>query len=138
MKVLITGDRNWDDIELIAREFESLPQTMKVVHGCCRGAAQIAGLVAQELGMRVLEYPADWSKGRGAGYARNQHMLDREHTKYDPIVLCIAFHDNIESSRETRDMIDRAGRCGIPVKLIKHQTREVTDTHAQCHRHVSV
>jgi hypothetical protein len=84
-----------------------------IVHGAARGADTIAGETARILGMPVEAYPADWNKhGRSAGPIRNRKMLD---TKPD---LVIAFHEDIESSKGTKDCVNEALRRGIQVEVI--------------------
>jgi hypothetical protein len=62
--------------------------------------------------MGVAVFPADWeTHGRAAGPIRNQAMLD-EGKPY----LVIAFWDG--KSKGTLDMISRATRAGVPVKIV--------------------
>lgn len=115
MIILICGSRDWSDKSLILSTIVSLRPT-KIIHGACRGADIIAGEVAKELGISVQEFPADWNRyGRSAGPRRNQQMLDEG--KPD---MVIAFHDNIESSKGTKDMISRTKNSGIEFKVIGH------------------
>jgi len=119
MKVLVTGDREWTDIKTVIDTLEQLPAGTILIHGACRGADNICAAVAEALGFVVRPYPADWDKYRkGAGPIRNQQMLTEEHRADEPIDLCLAFHNNIESSRGTRDMIGRATKAKITVRLI--------------------
>lgn len=118
MAVLVCGDRNWTARLAIYRELDYLKihsaNLIKVVHGGCRGADLLAKSVAEELGMAVKEYIADWEKhGRAAGPIRNEKMLDEERPD-----LVLAFHSDIGHSLGTMDMIKRANLEGIPVKLI--------------------
>lgn len=109
MIVLITGSRYWKNIESIANELEKLPEDTIIVHGNAKGADTIAGVVAKELGFSVKEYPADWSThGKAAGAIRNRQMFDQE--KIDKI---IAFHEDINSSKGTKDMINYARAKGF-------------------------
>lgn len=119
MKVLVTGDREWSDIKTVIDTLEQLPAGTILVHGACRGADNICAAVAEALGFVVRPYPADWDRyHKGAGPVRNQQMLTEEHRADEPIDLCLAFHNNIESSRGTRDMIRRAEKAKITVRLI--------------------
>lgn len=119
MKVLVTGSRGWDDIKTVADALEQLPSGTILVHGACRGADIICAAVAETLGFTIRVYPADWDRFRkGAGPIRNQQMLDCEHRPDEQIDLCFAFHNNIEASSGTRDMMKRAAKAGIPVRLI--------------------
>lgn len=122
MKVLVTGDRDWEDIALVAEKLEKLPSGTIIVNGACRGADNICAAIAESLGFVLKTYPADWTKyGRGAGPIRNQMMIDKEHRSDEPINLCLAFHDNIKASKGTRDMVTRAEKAKIPTTLIRHE-----------------
>lgn len=120
MKVLITGDRNWNERELIRQELDLLPRDTVIIHGDCRGADSLAGYVAYRLGFRdIRPYPARWYDVEGnfrkwAGPERNQEILD---TNPD-IELVLAFHHNIQDSKGTKDMINRAKKANVEVKLI--------------------
>lgn len=117
MKVLICGDRNWDNREKVRARLERLLDEVEgfitVIEGEARGADTIAKEEAEKLGIRVKPMPALWSiYGRGAGPIRNQAMLDQ-----DP-ELVIAFHENLLESRGTADMIRRARAAGVEVEVI--------------------
>lgn len=115
MKVLVCGDREWKDCNAIARELKKLPKGTVVVHGGCRGADTIAGVLAEKI-LKVAAVPvlAQWKTyGRAAGPIRNQQMLDEN----PDIDLVLAFHENLEISKGTADMIRRARFYEIPVKV---------------------
>jgi len=113
MIILVCGSRDWKNIELI-RDHLSRLSPVKVIHGGCSGADMISGVIAKEIGIPVQVFPADWkSHGRSAGPIRNQKMLDEG--KPD---LILAFHNNIDSSRGTKDMVKRAKKIGVPVDVI--------------------
>jgi len=123
MKILVTGDRNWDDLVTVVEAFEKLleefdlhPQDITLIHGAATGADTIADIVGNELGMDVRPYPARWSKyGRAAGPIRNKEMLDEN----PDIKLALAFHSDLERSKGTRDMIIRLKRAGIEYRHYK-------------------
>lgn len=81
------------------------------IEGEAMGADIIAAVVI-ELSWpedTISRYPALWREhGHRAGPIRNQQMLD---TGVDYVV---GFHNDIESSRGTRDMLRRCARRGIP------------------------
>lgn len=113
VRVIVCGSRNWTNRDVIRRELQALPAHAIVVHGNCRGADRIAGRIALSLGLITEPYPADWTKhGKAAGPIRNQQMLD---TGVD---LVLAFHDDLESSKGTKDMATRARAAGVPVQVI--------------------
>jgi hypothetical protein len=114
MVVLVCGSRFYYDYDKIYRCLKSLEGVSQVLAGGCRGADSLAAHAAHACGYPFREYPADWRKyGKAAGPTRNQRMLDEG--KPD---LVIAFHENLEKSKGTKDMIRRAGRQGIPVRLV--------------------
>lgn len=117
-KILVTGDRDWDDIPRVVEELRGYRPGTILVHGACRGADIICAAVAEALRFEVRAYPADWKKyPRAAGPIRNQQMLDEEHKTDEPIDLVLAFHNNIENSRGTADMLDRVVKTGLPWRL---------------------
>ena len=116
MKVLITGDRDWTDIESIRAWLAKLQDWgyTTVIEGGARGADRIAESEARKMGMKVIEIPADWGRyGKGAGAIRNQEMLE---LKPD---LVVAFHSDLERSKGTADMVRRARKEGVEVILVK-------------------
>lgn len=114
MRVLVCGSRDWTDYEAIRREIMTLPASLNlVIHGNAVGADRAAGRAASLSGIEVASYPADWKKyGRAAGPIRNQQMLDEGRPD-----LVLAFWKN--KSRGTEDMIRRARKAGIEVKVIE-------------------
>jgi hypothetical protein len=114
VRVLICGDRRWTDEEAMLRFVAQLPADAVVIHGAARGADRMAGELAHAGGLEVLAFPADWKRyGRGAGPVRNQQMLDAE-----PDVVAYA-HDDLESSKGTKDMVKRAKKAGVSVMNIR-------------------
>lgn len=115
-RVIISGDRNWTGSELESKMewlFRQMPVGTIITHGGCKGVDMTADKVACKLGILVDLVPADWERyGRAAGPIRNKQMLDK-----GPQVV-YAFHQKIESSRGTKDMINQTKRRGIPVYLI--------------------
>lgn len=113
-RVLICGDRNWKDQERIGKCLEELdPVSVTIIHGGCRGADLLAGIEARSRGFTIQEFPANWQKyGRAAGPIRNQQMLDEG--KPDKVLV---FHDTIEKSKGSADMMARALKAGIEVEL---------------------
>jgi hypothetical protein len=103
VRVLVTGDRNWTDVEKVAAVLSKLPSDTVLVHGAARGADTIAGVVGEALGFKVIPVPADWNKhGRAAGPIRNRAML-RDHGPFD--LVCV-FHPDLAASKGTADMVE--------------------------------
>lgn len=105
-------------MDIIERELRKLPVDTVVIHGAARGADTLGKFVAERIGLKVINdgkgFPADWKRyGKGAGPIRNQQMLDDG--KPD---LVLAFHENINESVGTKDMVARARRIGLKVMII--------------------
>jgi hypothetical protein len=119
-KVLICGSRFYSNYENVLHYIRHLKATsvhgdIVIIAGGARGADTLAVKAAIACGFPFREYPAQWGKyGRKAGPIRNQTMLDME--KPD---LVAAFHEDIESSRGTKDMVSRAKRNCVPVVVFK-------------------
>jgi hypothetical protein len=113
MRVLCCGDRNWTDRATIERELRTFPGDTVVIEGEARGADALAREVALALGFTVLAYPAHWQEyGRAAGAIRNREMLQQNPE------LVLAFHNDIEHSKGTKDMVAIAQRASVPTRVI--------------------
>lgn len=110
MKVLGAGSRGWTDREMIHAVLAEFPKDTVIVHGGARGADIIIGEEAEKLGLKVESYPADWSKGKGAGFYRNLKMLNMLDPSTDRV---IAFWDG--ESKGTAHTIAQAKKLGILV-----------------------
>lgn len=124
-RFLVCGSRDWTDPWAILRELKLHQREATMIHGACEtGADAIAGALWEFGGGPLWPFPANWRvhlagcrcpPGRsycGAqGPARNQRMLDEGKPE-----LVLAFHKG--NSRGTADMIARARKAGVPVKVI--------------------
>lgn len=99
---------------------------LTVVEGGARGADRCAGrwaAAARSRGVGWLRIDADWRRyRRAAGPIRNGWMLayllqarDLGHA-----VGVLAFHDDLERSRGTANMVGIAEAAGVPVKRFAH------------------
>lgn len=120
LRVLICGSRNWSDKRRIGKYLDTLidnegyaPENITIIHGACKGADYHAGNEAKGRGMTVEEYHADWKQGFSAGPKRNQRMLDEGEPH-----RVVAFHNDIQNSKGTYDMITRAKKANVPVEVI--------------------
>jgi len=112
MRVLIAGSRFYTDYQKILAIVRSIDIDL-VIAGGCRGADTLAVRAARQCGIKYIEYPADWQRfGKSAGPRRNQQMLDIE--KPD---LLLVFHEDLASSKGSRDMLSRVIRAGIPYRI---------------------
>jgi hypothetical protein len=118
MRVLVTGDRNWSNKDIIREVLKKYPTDTILINGGARGADSIAAKIGKELGFKVETFKADWGAyGRAAGPIRNRKML-RE-GKPDVVE---AFHDHILDSKGTKDMVEISIAANLPVTL--HDDRE--------------
>ncbi len=90
-----------------------------------RGADKTSARVAKELDIDVLKFPADWAAyGLSAGPKRNQQMIDEGKPTH-----IIAFHNNIERSKGTKDMLKKGLISNIPCYLVKDRFNHFTSTY---------
>jgi hypothetical protein len=118
MNLLICGDREWTNRRLIRDHIVRL-QPDCVIHGAARGADKIAGEEATDLQIEfIASFPAKWLKEKkAAGPIRNSRMLKNKWNIVPDYAL--AFHNNIEESRGTADMVKKLKAAGIPVEVMK-------------------
>jgi hypothetical protein len=85
--ILACGSREWRDAGVIRLALMMEPrqhgwpeaQPITVVHGGARGADEIAGDQALDLGYYIRVFPAKWDEhGKRAGILRNLEMLDEK------------------------------------------------------------
>jgi hypothetical protein len=118
IRILVTGSRNWRDVEAIRQALLDAVETLTaepnklddvtLVHGGARGADRLVAEVAREYGWTVEEHPADWERhGRAAGPLRNAEMVQAGAD------VCLAFPRGV--SRGTRGCMAMAAKAGIPV-----------------------
>lgn len=122
-KVLITGDRNYtrqSTVDMILDGlFARYGEDLYIIHGGAKGADSLAKRWVDAKWMtRRFDHTwicdAEWEKyGRAAGPIRNHLMLDEG----EPDIV-VAFHDDIESSKGTKEMCEYAKKNDIPVILI--------------------
>lgn len=108
MKTIIAGTRDATDYSLIE---ESVKQSgfliTEVVSGCARGIDTLGEQWAQNNGIPVKRFPADWNRfKKSAGPIRNQQMAE-----YSEALIAIPS----PTSRGTVDMINRARKLNLKV-----------------------
>jgi hypothetical protein len=114
-RLLITGSRTWTDADAIAREFEVVREhegsNVVLVSGAAGGADSMCEYAAKLLGWTVERHPADWSKGKSAGFIRNREMVELGAD------FCLAF---IKDESAGASMTARiAKEAKIPTKAVK-------------------
>lgn len=97
MKVIIAGSRSFNNYSKLKRVMDTI-SALEIVCGEARGADSLGRRYAEENGIPIKSFPAQWDKyGKAAGIIRNHEMGD--YADY-----LVAFWDG--QSRGTKDMIN--------------------------------
>lgn len=119
MKVIIAGGREFDNYELMCEEMAKIRENItitEVVCGGARGADSLGRQWAQENGIPVKEFPAEWDVfGKQAGILRNHDMGNYAD-------FLVAFWDG--KSTGTQDMISFMKRIGKHGRVVKYSVGE--------------
>ena len=110
IRIAIVGSRDYPDLQAVRDYVSGLPKDTLIVSGGARGVDSTAETTARAEGLQVMSIRPNWSEGRGAGLARNTHIVENA----DAVV---AFWDGV--SRGTADTIAKARAKGIPVTVIE-------------------
>jgi len=111
-KVIVAGSRNFKDYKLLCKRLDYYFSNIQpiIICGEARGADTLGRKYAEEHNYLIESYPADWSKGRDAGYIRNKRMAE--------VADCaICFWNG--KSKGTEHMIDTMKKLNKPVKVVK-------------------
>jgi hypothetical protein len=88
-----------------------------MINGCAKGVDTICLKWANERGVPVERFPADWDKfGKGAGPVRNKQMLKRLLETKSSAVFAFS-NGSIANSKGTKNMIHQCTQAGIEVQL---------------------
>jgi hypothetical protein len=115
-RYIVCGCRDWISqaaVDTALSELLEQDPSFTLIHGgCATGADRMAHDWAKRHAhaVTVIVHPAEWERGRAAGPLRNEQMAAAG------AVLCIAFWDG--ESRGTADMIRRAVKHSIPVRIV--------------------
>lgn len=120
MKIIFCGDRNWKNAILVGQVMGKLRDYLgdfTVIQGCARGADTCAFNMAVWQGLPHEEFPADWDKhGKAAGPIRNRQMVNEGKAN-----AVVAFHNDIQSSKGTKDMVKYALEKELPVHIVSEE-----------------
>ena len=109
MKCVIAGSRGIDNYELLEQAFTLCPWSGKIteiVSGGARGIDAMGERFANEMGLDLTKFPADWDiYGSFAGHKRNKEMAE-----YTDIALIL--WDG--KSRGTKNMIEQMKKLAKP------------------------
>lgn len=113
MKVIVAGSRSFKDYDLLCKrlDFYFANITPIIVCGEAKGADTLGRKYAEEHGYKVISMPADWSKGRNAGYVRNAQMGAIADS-------AVVFWNGTSSG--TKHMIEVMKEFNKPVKVVKY------------------
>jgi len=109
MKVIIAGSRNIGNYKLVKRVVElSDFDITEVVSGECRGVDKLGEKWAEENGIPIKSFPANWERyGKAAGPMRNAEMAEYA----DSLILIW----NPKVSRGSRSMYKEAQKRNLPI-----------------------
>jgi hypothetical protein len=117
-RILITGSRVWENVEIISDAIISTwqeagsPKDTILIVGRARGVDTFAEMFGETLGFTIEPHKAHWEKeGKSAGHQRNQRMVN------SGADICLAFLRN--GSKGTANCIKLAEKAGIPVQIYK-------------------
>ena len=107
--MLVCGGRDFCDWELLCKTLDAI-EVSCLIHGAAPGADATARLWAQERGIPIMEFPANWDFfGNAAGPIRNNAMLH-----YGSPDLVVAFN----GGKGTAHITKQAELKGIPVHYV--------------------
>jgi len=110
MRIIVCGGRDFHDRRALFDALDELHSKAgidAVIQGGAQGADQLAWLWTIARDIECVSFPPEWKRrGRGAGPARNQEMIDRG--KPDAVVA-------FPGGRGTADMKRRARKAGLLV-----------------------
>ena len=117
MDIIVAGSRNFTDRDFLFKKLDLLTSKLsrvRIITGGAKGADRLAQDWAFSRGHTVVNYHADWDRhGKAAGPIRNEEMAQVGES-------LVAFH--LDNSPGTADMIRRARRHGLKVRVYEFQT----------------
>lgn len=116
-KVIVCGSRDFQNYPLLRTELDKIKEKVsEVVCGEAKGADTLGRAWAEENGIKVKSFPANWQMyGSQAGFIRNCDMGDYAD-------IAVAFWNG--KSPGTRDMIKYMEKLGKEVKVIQYNKKE--------------
>ena len=122
IRMIVAGGRTFSDYEALANSIEAYLRDsnitydkLEIVSGGCTGVDLLGERFANERGITVTRFPAEWKKyGRSAGIIRNQEMINYAADGTSRGIL-LAFWDG--KSRGTGYTVKQSKKVGIEVKI---------------------
>jgi hypothetical protein len=126
VRIIVCGSRGWTDRVLLERVLDDVLADCErywyerpiVREGEADGADELARKWAEDRGLDVEPFPADWTQGRGAGHARNADMMHAE------VELVVAFSITSPATPGTAGMCRLAYSVGVPVLFVTPDGRQ--------------
>ena len=123
-KILVCGGRHFESYGLLKvvlgkliEKFYIHISTSEIVSGHCQGADMLGEKYAEEYGVSVRRFPADWGKyKRKAGPIRNKQMIDYISDFENKLVVAFTTADTVG----TRNTVKLAQKNNIPVVEIPY------------------
>lgn len=118
--VIICGSRDYDNYErlktmcdyYLSKKIQS-GERVVVISGGAKGADSLGERYAQERGLEVKVFRADWDKyGKRAGILRNTKMAEIANA-------CIAFPSAYSENKGTLNMIQQAKQHNLLVRVVE-------------------
>lgn len=125
LRIIISGGRDFNDYNLlrnsvikIITDKTTFPDLAVIVSGMARGADMLGVQFADEMGLEIVRFPADWNRfSKAAGYIRNIEMA-KFASEINNNGCLIAFWDG--KSKGTKHMIDTAKKYKLEVYVINY------------------
>lgn len=122
VRIIIAGGRDFTDYNLLKEKVDYYLQNainnnykIIIVSGTAKGADRLGEKYAKEKGFEIAYFPADWSKGKRAGYLRNEQMAEYAKQKQGAL---ICFWDG--QSKGTKHMIDLAKKHNLQTRIVNY------------------
>ncbi len=113
MRVIVAGSQTFNNYEFIKNTLDVLLKgrgVTQIVCGMAKGVDLCGKRYAEERGLIVGEFPADWGKyGRSAGFIRNKEMANHA-------TLAIVFWNGV--SPGAKNMFETMQKMGKETELI--------------------
>ena len=126
VRIIIAGSRDFTDYEILKKSVFGIfknrnisKNSVEIISGTARGADKLGEEYANEFGLRLKRFPADWSLGKRAGYLRNAEMAAYASGATG---ILIAFWDG--ESKGTKHMIDLAQARGLEMHVFDFSGKE--------------
>lgn len=121
---LVVGSRSFTNYNLLKEKLDFYLQNqgneIVIVSGGANGADRLAEQYAEEKGLPLKVFPADWqTHGKGAGYIRNKQM--HEYLSKQNKRGVVAFWDG--KSRGTAHSFDLAKEYCNPLKIVFYEKK---------------